>query len=41
MYTVLYVSSISVKLEHDRECLVAKFRLKLKKVGKNHWTIQV
>ena len=25
----------------DQELLIAKFRLKLTKVGKNHWTIQV
>ena len=25
----------------DHELLIAKFRLKLKKVEKNHWTIQV
>ena len=25
----------------DHELLIAKFRLKLKKVGKNHYTIQV
>ena len=25
----------------DHELIIAKFRLILKKVGKNHWTIQV
>ena len=29
------------ELTVDHEFLIAKFRLKLKKVGKNHWIIQV